>query len=199
MARIIEASSKKGDLVADFFCGCGTTVAVAQRLERQWLGVDISHLAVGLIERRLIRDYGEKIKKHYEIDGLPKDPDSAKLLAQGVSGGRLKFQDWVIELMIGGIHNPKKIGDGGWDGHVTFEGRDKKEIALIEVKSGNTGIGHLRSFIHVVMQQKVGIGVFVCFENQITKGMDWQLKNRGFLIKRGLCNATGYKFFLLKI
>jgi site-specific DNA-methyltransferase (adenine-specific) len=177
---------RNSHLVADFFCGCGTTISVAQKLNRRWIGVDISHLAIGLIERRLIRDYGMKIKNTYAIDGLPKDIDSARLLAQGIIGGRLKFQDWIIETMIGGIHNPKKTADGGWDGHLTFEGRNKKEIALIEVKSGNATISQLRAFITVIKQQKASLGVFVCFEDQITKGMQLEAKNEGYLDKEAL-------------
>ncbi len=112
---------------------------------------------------------------------MPKDIASAKLLAQGVSHGRLKFQDWIIETKIGGIHNPKKTADGGWDGHVTFEGRNKKEIALIEVKSGNIGIAQLRAFMTTVTQQKASIGVFVCFDEQITRGMRLEAKGQGYL------------------
>ncbi len=185
LRRIIEASSKKGDLVADFFCGCGTTIAVAQELKRKWIGVDISHLAVGLIERkRLIEPYKGKLKGTYEIDGLPKDLSSAKQLAEGTFHGRIKFQDWVIETMLGGIHNPKKTADGGWDGHVTFAlPNSPKEIILIEVKSGNVTVKNLREFIHVVNKQKAAIGVFVCFNEQVTKPMRLEAKDAGYYKK----------------
>lgn len=184
LLRIIMASSNEGDLVADLFCGCGTTIAVAQQLKRKWIGVDISHLAIGLIERRLISSYGKKIKETYEIDGLPKDIDSAKLLAQGVIGGRLKFQDWIIEAMLGGIHNPKKTADGGWDGHLTFDiPNHKKEIILVEVKSGNVNVKNLREFVQVVNKQKAALGVFVCFEEQVTKPMLLEAKEAGYYNK----------------
>lgn len=185
LKKIIEASSNKGDLVADFFCGCGTTIAVAQELERKWIGVDISHLAIGLIERkRLIEPYKGKLKGTYTIDGLPKDLDSAKQLAEGTSHGRLKFQDWIIETMIGGIHNPKKTADGGWDGHLTFEMPNMpKEIILIEVKSGNVNVKNLREFIQVVDKQKAAIGVFVCFDEQVTKPMKLEAKGTGYYKK----------------
>lgn len=178
LERIIEASSNKGDLVADFFCGCGTTVAVAERLKRKWLGVDISHLAIGLIEKRLFHTYGRKIKGKYEIHGVPKDLASAKKLAHE-EGGRLKFQDWIIESMIGGVHNPKRTADGGWDGHLTFDMQGKKEIVLIEVKSGNVNVKNLREFIHVVNKQNAAIGVFVCFGEQVTKPMQLEAQEQG--------------------
>ncbi len=180
--RIIEVSSNKGELIADFFCGCGTTVAVAERLKRKWLGVDISHLAIGLIEKRLFHTYGRKIKGKYEIHGVPKDLASAKKLAHE-EGGRLKFQDWVIESMIGGVHNPKRTADGGWDGHLTFDMQGKKEIVLIEVKSGNVNVKNLREFIHVFSKQNAAIGVFVCFGEQVTKPMQLEAKEQGYFKK----------------
>jgi site-specific DNA-methyltransferase (adenine-specific) len=183
LKRIIEASSDKGDLIADFFCGCGTTISVAQELKRKWLGADISHLAVGLIERRLIASYGKSIKNTYEIDGLPKDISSAKQLATGTAHGRLKFQDWIIETMIGGIHNPKRTADGGWDGHLTFEHAGKKEVILIEVKSGNVNVKNMREFIQVVRKQKADMGVLVCFEEQVTKPMKLAAKEEGYYRK----------------
>lgn len=185
LKRIIAASSDKGDLVADFFCGCGTTIAVAQELGRKWIGVDISHLAIGLIERkRLIVPYKGKLKGTYTIDGLPKDLASAKQLAEGTHQGRLKFQDWIIETMLFGIHNPKKTADGGWDGHLTFDMPNMpKEIILIEAKSGNVNVKNLREFIQVVDKQKAAIGVFVCFDEQVTKPMKLEAKESGYYKK----------------
>lgn len=182
LERIIKASSNAGDLVADFFCGCGTTVAVAQRLKRDWIGVDISHLAIGLIEKRLKDTYGNKIKNTYEIFGLPKDIASSKKLASGTEKGRLKFQEWVIETMIGGVCNPKKTADGGWDGHLTFYKTEKdRETVLIEVKSGIVNVKNLREFIQVVNKQNAGMGVFVCFKEQVTKPMQLEAKEQGYL------------------
>jgi site-specific DNA-methyltransferase (adenine-specific) len=184
LEKIVKASSNKGSLVADFFGGCGTTISVAQNLKRKWLGVDISHLAIGLIERRLIKSYGKVIKDSYEIDGLPKDISSAKQLAEGTSGGRLKFQDWIIEAMLGGVHNPRKTADGGWDGHLTFEmPNHQKQIILIEVKSGNVNVKNLREFIQVINKQKAAIGVFVCFDKQVTKPMRLEAKDAGYYKK----------------
>lgn len=184
LERIIEVSTNKGDVVADFFCGCGTAVAVAQRLKRKWIGVDISHLAIGLIEKRLVGAYGKQIKKTYEIHGLPKDIASARQLAQSTEQGRFKFQDWIIETMLGGVHNPKKTADGGWDGHLTFDvPNHKKEVVLIEVKSGGVNVKNLREFIHVVEKQKASMGVFVCFEDEVTKPMLLEAKEHGYYRK----------------
>ncbi|MCX7735611.1 MAG: DNA methyltransferase [Candidatus Kapabacteria bacterium] len=177
LERIINASSQEGDIVADFFCGCGTTVAVAERLNRKWLGVDISHLAVKLILKRLTDPYSDEKKKeilqNIEINGFPKDIASAKELALS-DKGRVKFQDWIIEFVIGGVSNPKKVADKGFDGYFTFSKSTDGKIkgtAIIEVKSGNTNIAALRSFIETVNQQKADMGIFVCFEEFATKGM----------------------------
>lgn len=182
LERILTASSNTGDLVADFFCGCGTTIAAAQALKRNWLGVDISHLSIGLIERkRLIEPFLRSGDKPvYEIHGLPKDLASAQQLASGTIGGRLKFQDWIIETKLGGIHNPKKTADGGWDGHITFEGVNGKDTALIEVKSGHVNVKNVREFIQVVNKQKAAMGIFVCFKNEVTKPMLSEAKDQKY-------------------
>ncbi len=180
LKRIIEASSNEGDLVADFFCGCGTTVSAAQELKRNWIGVDISHLAIGLIARRLTDAHGVKIRKTFEIFGFPKDAASAKMLAEKTRGGRMKFQDWIIEGMLHGVCNPKKTADGGWDGHITFDVSKKKEVCLIEVKSGKVNVKNVREFIHVVEADKRSMGAFVCFEQQVTKPMREAAKDAGY-------------------
>lgn len=180
LERIIQASSNEGDIVADFFCGCGTTVAAAQKLNRKWLGVDISHLAIGLIRKRLIDTYGEGIVKTFTVDGLPKDIGSAKALAIAPQG-RMHFQDWAIETMLGGVANEKKTGDGGYDGYTTLEvEKGKKEIVLIEVKSGGLSISQFRGFCKTVQQQKGAVGIMVCFKEQITKGMLTEAKGEGY-------------------
>lgn len=183
LERIIKTSSNEGDLVADFFCGCGTTIAVAQKLNRQWFGVDISHLAIKLIVKRLQDTYDTKyeaIRQTFEIHGIPKDIASARELAAYTHKGRLKFQDWVIEFMLSGVSNPKKTADGGWDGHMTFAMGSKKEIVLIEVKSGKVNVKNLREFIHVVNAQHAAIGVFVCFEDSVTDPMKLEARQQGY-------------------
>jgi len=184
LERIIKASSKEGDLVGDFFCGCGTTVATAQKLNRQWMGVDISSLAIGLIRKRLTAGHTiqeqEKILDNIQIDGFPKDILSAKELAQNVNKGRFLFQDWIIQGMLNGVSNPKKTGDGGYDGHIVFIVNKESQSILIEVKSGNTNIGDIRGFIHVLQREEAAMGVFVCFEDHVTPGMKREIKTSGY-------------------
>jgi site-specific DNA-methyltransferase (adenine-specific) len=170
--------------VADFFCGCGTTVAVAQRLGRRWIGVDISHLAIRLIYDRLLKPYEgkfkayEKIRNNIEINGFPKDIASAKDLARSTDKHRMQFQDWVIEIMMNGVSNPKRTADGGYDGYLTFNKSERgKDVIIIEVKSGIVTVKNIREFIEVVTREKSSIGAFVCFAEYVTKPMlEWAKK-----------------------
>ncbi len=182
LERIIKASSNEGDIVADFFCGCGTSIAVAQRLNRKWLGADISHLAVRLIKKRLTETYGRGIESNLKLHGMPKDIASAKELAQNVEGGRIGFQDWAIEVMLNGVVNEKKVADGGYDGYITFyDNSKKKHFALIETKSGKLTVKNLREFVQVIETQKATVGIFVCFAENVTREMTKCAKDAGHI------------------
>lgn len=187
LERIIKASSNEGDVVGDFFCGCGTTISVAQKLNRQWLGADISHLAIRLIVKRLIDTYGQGIRHNIKMHGLPKDVASARELAQNVEGGRIGFQDWVIEVLLNGVVNEKKVADGGFDGYLTFKGHNNsKQFALIETKSGKLTVKNLREFVHVIDHQKAALGIFVCFEDCVTREMTKAAKDAGHIKVEGV-------------
>ncbi len=196
LERIIKASTNEGDVVADFFCGCGTTIAVAEKLNRNWLGVDISHLAIKLILDRLTNPLDENSKKtlltEIEINGYPKDIASAYQLAQSTKKGRFKFQDWVIEVLIGGVSNEKKTADSGFDGYFTFNKNDKeKGIGIIEVKSGNVKISDIAYIIEAAARKNADLAVFVCFEEFLTDGMLQKAKQQGYFI--------GYKIDKIQI
>jgi DNA modification methylase len=109
LAKIIAASSNEGDVVLDPFCGCGTAIAVAQKLEREWIGIDISPTAVGIMERRL-----EKLGAKVRAQGLPMTEADLKELRP------FEFQNWVIQR-VEGTHAPRKSGDMGIDGYSFME------------------------------------------------------------------------------
>lgn len=179
MDRIILASSNPGDLVADFFCGCGTTIASAQKNNRRWLGSDISHLAVKLITKRLVDTYGDSVKSTFEIHGFPKDLDSARELAAGVKGGRLLFEEWIVEVMLHGILNEKR-NSMGYDGYFTFDMNGQKNVGLIEVKSGGATPTQLNHFVMTVADKKAQMGIFVCFAEEVTDNMRAIAKKQGY-------------------
>ena len=132
LERIIEASSSKGDLVLDPFCGCGTTVAAAEKLGRSWIGIDVTYLAIALIEQRL-QDHYPGIE--YEEHGSPKALEGAKAL---FDLSPKNFEMWAVRL-IGGRPNPKGGGDKGTDGVSRFyiDGKTAGWIT-ISVKGGET-------------------------------------------------------------
>lgn len=181
LERIIKASSNEGDVVADFFCGCGTTIAVAQKLNRKWLGADISHLAIRLIVKRLVDTYGDGIKHNIKLHGLPRDIASARMLAEETEKGRIRFQDWVIEVMLNGVVNEKKVADGGFDGYIVFNSNAGKQFALIETKSGHVNVKNVREFINVIEHQKAAVGIFICFKETLTREMTKAAKDAGHI------------------
>ncbi len=169
LERIIQASSNKGDLVADFFCGCGTTVDEAVNLDRKFMGADISTLSVALIEKRLKDRHGFLEGKDYKTDGLPKNIEQAKKLAEK---DKFEFQDWVVTHLINGVPNDKKTGDGGIDGFFYFQipTQKKSSLCLLEIKGGkNLSITQVRSFIKTC-QEKGNAGLLLTMGN-ITDGM----------------------------
>jgi DNA modification methylase len=110
LERILVASSKPGDIVLDPFCGCGTTVAVAERLKRRWIGMDISPTAMRVIRRRLHRTH----VYDFRIDYMPETEADLRTLQH------FEFQNWIIDTLHG-THAPRKSGDMGIDGYSFFE------------------------------------------------------------------------------
>ena len=142
LERIIRASSNEGDTVLDAYCGCGTTVAVAQRLGRKWIGIDITYQSIALILKRFADTYGEKwpaIEAGLLLDGVPRDLDSAMALAHRKDDKtRKEFEKWAVLTFSRNQAriNDKKGADGGVDG-VAYFLKDKGENgkAIFQVKS----------------------------------------------------------------
>jgi site-specific DNA-methyltransferase (adenine-specific) len=158
LERIVNASSNKGDIVLDPFCGCGTTIHAAQKLRRRWIGIDITHLAISLIERRL-KDAFPGIK--YEVHGTPKDLDGARDLA---ARDKHEFQLWAgSRVNAVPFHGGKKGADSGIDGLIYFKPEGKiTEKAIVSVKGGeNVNVAMVRDLAHVVDREKAKIGVFI--------------------------------------
>ena len=169
LERIITASSNKGDLVLDPFCGCGTTVEAAERLGRQWIGIDISTFATGLIRERVVRNVATLKKSMIEMHGVPVDIQMAKDLAKR---DKFEFEKWVCGAIgaYGMYHSPGTRGaDGGVDGILEFypflySKRPKKEYAIIQVKGGKVSTDSVRALYQTVKDTGAKAGVIVCFE-----------------------------------
>lgn len=143
LERIIRASSHEGDVVLDAYCGCGTTVAVAQRLNRKWIGIDITYQSISLILKRLQDKYPEtwpEIEANILLDGVPRDIASARALANRKDDKtRKEFEKWAVLTYSGNQAriNEKKGADGGIDGIAYFLlDRDTNGKAIFQVKSG---------------------------------------------------------------
>lgn len=158
LERILAASSNVGDIVLDPFCGCGTAVHAAQKLDRHWIGIDVTHLAISLIEKRL-SDAFPGIA--YEVHGTPKDIDGAAALA---ADDKYQFQWWAVSLVNAVPYGGKKKGaDGGIDGIVYFKPDARTtEKAIVSVKAGaNINVGMIRDLGHVVDREKAKVGIFI--------------------------------------
>ena len=160
LERIIKASSSKGDVVADFFCGCGTTIAVAQQLGRRWIGVDISPTAIKVIQRRLDkggeRTLGAKEGVNYEVIGMPTTIEAVKKLEP------FEFQNWVVIDKMRANLSRKKVGDMGLDGY--YPRSVLTEEAGIQVKQSE-GVGRnvVDNFETALKRQNYKKGYIVAF------------------------------------
>ena len=178
LERILKASSSEGDLVLDPFCGCGTTVQVAQRLNRRWIGIDITHLAIGLIKKRLSDAFGPEIKSTYDVIGEPTDLAGAGQLA---AEDKYQFQWWALGQVGARPAEQKKGADRGIDGRLYFhddESGQSKQI-IFSVKAGGVSVPQVRDLIGVLTREKAEIGVFLCFEEP-TKPMLREAAEAGF-------------------
>ncbi len=176
LERVINASSNEGDVVLDPFCGCGTAVHAAQKLKRQWLGIDITHLAVSLIEKRMKDAFAGIV---FEVEGTPKDLGGASNLALR---DKYQFQWWACSLVGAQPFQGKKKGaDGGIDGLIYFndDGKMPKKI-VVSVKGGeNVSVAMVRDLAHVVEREKAEIGLFVTLA-EATRPMREEAVKTGF-------------------
>jgi len=169
LERIIASSSNKGDIVLDPFCGCGTAVAVAQRLDRRWAGIDITYLAIDLIVKRLRHAFGEDVAETFKLDGIPRDLPGARALFHKDA---LDFERWAVSL-VNGTPNEKQVGDKGMDGVIRFftDSHGATGRALVSVKGGKMiGPHFVRDLLGTVAAQKAEMGVLVTI-GEPTPGM----------------------------
>ena len=178
LERIIQASSNEGDTVLDPFCGCGTAIVAAQKLNRRWIGIDITHLAIALIKYRLSDMFNLQENTDYRVVGEPTTVAEARALAQQ---DRDEFQKWAIGLIPRARpYQDKKGKDTGIDGVLYFKDdlKDPKR-ALIQVKSGRVGVKDVRDFRGVLEREGATLGLFVSLEPP-TREMVREAEQAGF-------------------
>ncbi|MDQ6765401.1 MAG: site-specific DNA-methyltransferase [Verrucomicrobiota bacterium] len=161
----------------DPFCGGGTAVDAAQKLKRKWIGIDITHLAISLIEKRLKDRYKGRAK--FEVIGTPKDLDGARNLALR---DKYQFQWWAVSLVEAQPFQGKKKGaDTGIDGVKFFRDLDRKEVRkiVVSVKGGGIKPDDVRALNHVREREKADIALFISLE-QPTAAMVKDAASAGF-------------------
>jgi site-specific DNA-methyltransferase (adenine-specific) len=162
LERILQASSNEGDTILDPFCGCGTAIVAAHKLNRRWIGIDITHLAIALIKYRLSDMFNLQEGTDYRVVGEPTSVEDARALAQH---DRDEFQKWAIGLIPRARpYQDKKGKDTGIDGVLFFKDdlKDAKR-ALIQVKSGKVSVKDVRDFRGVLEREGATLGLFVSF------------------------------------
>jgi site-specific DNA-methyltransferase (adenine-specific) len=160
LERIIAAFSNPGDVVLDPFCGCGTTVHAAEKLGRAWIGINVTHLAIGLIEKRL-RDAFPGVA--FQTHGVPQDLAGARDLARRGREDRnyyFEFEKWALSLIAAQPGNlGKKGADRGIDGNLYF---GKTHRAIVSVKAGeNVSVQMIRDLRGTIEREKAEIGVLL--------------------------------------
>lgn len=178
LERIISASSNPGDVVLDPFCGCGTTVHAAQKLDRQWIGIDVTHLAISLIERRLRDAFGRDAD--FVTIGVPRDLSAARDLALR---DKHEFEKWAITLIPDAqpFRGGRKGADTGIDGIVYLKtGKNQTDKAIVEIKGGAVSVDQIHKLKSVIEREKAMIGLFVTL-NPPTRQMVAEAANAGFV------------------
>jgi len=181
LERIIQASSNESDIVLDPFCGCGTTLAVAQKCKRHWIGIDVTHLAVALMKYRLENMFGEQIRKTYKVVGEPVSLPDAKTLA---ANDPYQFQWWALGLVGARPVEQKKGADRGIDGRLYFHdeadnSKAKTKQIIISVKAGHVSVAHIRDLRGVIDREHAEFGVLISM-NEPTKPMRTEAASGGF-------------------
>ena len=175
LERILSASSNENDVVLDPFCGCGTTVHAAQKLNRQWIGIDITHLAVALIERRL-KDAFPGIA--FAVHGVPRDAEAARDLAER---DKHEFQKWIVATIGGQPYKSGKKGmDRGIDGYLHFrDDANRPQFAILSVKGGGIKSGDIRDLKGTMEREGAPLGVYLTLK-EATREMEREAASTGF-------------------
>ena len=178
LERIVSFASNEGDLVLDPFCGCGTTITTAEQLNRRWIGIDITHLAITLMRHRLEDTFSEHLSP-YEVIGDPKDLSSAQALAEQ---DRYQFEWWALgKVAARPAHDKKKGADTGIDGIINFfdDNSGKAKKIIVQVKSGHVTRNQVGDLKGVMDREKASIGAFITLEEP-TRPMIEEATTAGF-------------------
>ncbi|HEY9300762.1 MAG TPA: site-specific DNA-methyltransferase, partial [Phormidium sp.] len=168
LERIIKVSSNEGDVILDAYCGCGTTLAVAQRLNRQWIGIDITYQSISLVLKRLENSFGNNLVSQIQLTGIPKDRESAIALANAQSHCRRnEYEKWAILTY---SHNqaliqPKKGSRQEIEGIVYFLGENGElHKIILQVKRDDINFADLEKMHKIIIDETASIGIYIVFK-----------------------------------
>jgi site-specific DNA-methyltransferase (adenine-specific) len=165
LERVIATSSNPGDVVLDPFCGCGTALVAAQKLDRQWIGIDITYLSIAVMRSRLHDAF--PTLGDIRVVGLPTEVEGARMLARQSLDGRYEFQYWALSMVdaqpLGAQR--KKGADAGIDGRITFtDVGGAVQSVLVSVKSGGVKVGDIRDLVGTMKREGAPLGLFLTLE-----------------------------------
>lgn len=179
LERIIETSSRPGDVILDPFSGCGTAVDAAQKTGRRWIGIDVTYISIDLMVKRLQHTYGDAITSTFKVTGIPHDVAAARAM---FSDSAFEFERWAVTL-VGAQPNQKQVGDKGIDGVGRFVLSSKKTDVgriLVSVKGGKTiNPSMARDLAGTVHQQGAELGILVTLE-PATRGVQEVIDQSGY-------------------
>jgi DNA modification methylase len=181
LERIIAASSKEGDVVMDPFCGCGTALVAAERMNRKWIGIDVTYLAINEVIHRLRTECAEGRPLNYKLLGSPKDALAAEKLFQSTAAQNHKpFEQWAVTL-VGGEYRDRGGPDRGVDGVIPIWGLDGRlHKIVIQVKGGDAlTLSAVRDFASVIKDNSALLGLMISMKKP-TREMQLVAENQGY-------------------
>lgn len=168
LERVIKSSSNEGDLILDAYCGCGTTIAVAQEFNRRWIGIDITYQSIAVILKRLEEQFGKSVLSNITLDGIPRDMESAQALANKKDDRvRKEFEKWAVLTYTSNraVINQKKGADSGIDGITYFRTNNKDNAKIIiQVKSGGVKRSDIATLHSDMQREGAAMSVFITLE-----------------------------------
>lgn len=181
LERIIAASTDEGDVVLDPFAGCGTALVAAERMNRHWIGIDVTYLAINEVVARLQEEKREGHELEYDLCGTPRDEHSAKALFTNTAHQNHKpFEQWAVTL-VKGTYNDKKGADRGIDGRIQlWDMQENYRQGVIQVKGGNgLNLSNVRDFAHVIETNNAVFGIMIA-QKEPTKEMRFVAESMGY-------------------
>ncbi len=168
LERIVKASTDEGDTVLDAYCGCGTTVAVAQKLRRRWIGIDITYQSIAVVLKRLEDSFGKPFADSVKLDGIPRDMASAEALAHKKDDRlRKEFEKWAVLCYTNNraVINEKKGADAGIDARAFFQTGAKDNARIIfQVKSGGVKRADVAALRGDMEREKAALAVLITLQ-----------------------------------